>query len=297
MNKNMFLFFFLSTLFFVGCDKDTEDAEEIKGDPVALNVMMGAMESFGGVSTRSANPILTFTQPLDSTYDTGIDVITTVEEVQETPDIKTRASVANNVRFRMVVYNSNGSTVTTVDYNVVNNVAVLASGQTAPVLAPGTYKFLFYTYNRSSLPALEDGKAAVFTWDDYATNVVTKTISAQDYGVTVNFKRHCCKLALEYVAIGFSDNSVVLNNATLSYFAVGYFPINSSVTDNTNLTLGNHYSNHVYYEPTYVVPLRKEVRIWASITIEGIQRTVANYLNADFQRRGNYKITFRIVKK
>lgn len=299
MNKNIFLFLYLSTLFFVGCDKDNEDTDILKGEPVSLNVIMGTIDSFGEVSTRSANTVMTFTQPLDSTIDTGIDVITTVEQLPETLDVQTRASVNNQSRFRMIVYDAYGNTVATTDYIVNNNIASLAQGQKAPVLNLGTtYKFFFYTYNSGSFEELENGKTPVFTWDDFATYVITKTITAQDNSVTVNFMRHCCKFELVYTASGFMNNTVTLSGLTsLIDFGKGLFPIDSSVSNSTNLSLDTFYPNHVYYGPTYVVPINKRVGISAIATIDGIKKNVDTQLDVNFQRRGNYRVTIRLSKK
>lgn len=297
MNKYIYLFFPLFTLLFVGCNKDIEDTEVIKGEPVSLSVIMGTTDSFGEVSTRSANTIGTFTQPLDSTIDTGIDVIATVEQLPETSDLQTRANVNNKSHFRMIVYDVYGNTVATTEYIVNNNTASLAQGQTAPVLNPGTYKFLFYTYNVDGFEVLENGKAPVFTWHDFATYVITKSITAQDNSVTVNFMRQCCKFELVYTASGFYNNTVTINGMpALIDFGKGLFPLNSSVSNSTNLDLDTFYPNHAYYGPTYVVPINKKVWINASVTIDGVRKSVSTPLNVNFQRRGNYKVTIRLAK-
>ena len=70
--------------------------------PIQLSVD-GVDQFYGGAVTRSGETVARLVQPLDSTYDTGYDVETTVESIPLENIVSTRANLGN-VQFRVVAY-------------------------------------------------------------------------------------------------------------------------------------------------------------------------------------------------
>lgn len=304
INTRIFLSCFLSlTFLLVGCEKDMQDIDmPMEGDElVPLNIVVGGMEDYGDVispETRSEETMVqSFVQPLDSTKDTGIDVVTTIEMLPANKTVQTRAAMNNNAIFRMLTYNSSKELIYDNIYKIGSNKVTLISG-TTPILTAGNYKFVCYTYNRNNLPALINNAAFVSTWDDFATCVLEKQISGQDNKVEINFKRHCCFLTLDVVASGFSDNTVNLESTGLGNEAQATFPIDNSVTDKTALTLMSNFASHVYYGPTPIVPDTRTLTIVLNqFTIGGVRYSKWYEVPVNFVRRGNYKITIKFTPK
>lgn len=71
---------------------------------VPINVKVDGVDEFpGGAVTRSGEILTKIVQPLDSTYDSGYDVETTIESLLPVNPVQTRGNMAN-MQFRVVAY-------------------------------------------------------------------------------------------------------------------------------------------------------------------------------------------------
>lgn len=302
MNKYKFIVLLFSISFiFTGCENDDRELDMGTDSLIPLNIMIGGNEDFDDVSssaTRSAGAIQRFVQPLDSTKDTGIDIVTTVEMLPVEGTMQTRAGMNTNSRFRMVIYNSAGNQVADNQYQVNGTTATLVTG-TAPMLVPGTYKFVSYTYNQSTLSSLGD-VANVNNQDDFATYCVTKTISISDNTITVNFKRQMSLFELAVGATGFSNNTATYSSASVTNLnTAGTWNINNGSSDETGLTISDavtsiNCSSNIQYK---IIPVSRTLTIsFADVSVGGASygaRSVSVPVN--FVRKGNYKITVQFT--
>lgn len=302
MNKYKFIVLLFSISFiFTRCENDNRELDKGTDSPIPLNIIIGGNEDFDDVSspaTRSAEAIQRFVQPLDSTKDTGIDIVTTVEMLPVEGTIQTRASMNTSSLFRMVIYNSAGNQVADNQYQVNGTTATLVTG-TAPVLVPGTYKFVSYTYNQSTLSSLGD-VANVNNQDDFATYCVTKTISISDNTITVNFKHQMSLFELAVSATGFSNNTATYSSASVTNLSTaGTWNINNGSSDETGLTISDavtsiNCSSNIQYK---IIPVSRTLAIsFADVSVGGASygaRSVSVPVN--FVRKGNYKITVQFT--
>ena len=68
------------------------DPIEGDGEMVSINVKVDGVDEFiGGAVTRSGEILTKIVQPLDSTYDSGYDVETTIESLLPVNSVQTRA--------------------------------------------------------------------------------------------------------------------------------------------------------------------------------------------------------------
>lgn len=301
MRKNICLLLFLLPFLCIGCDKEMQEDESIEGASVPLNILIGNYEDFDDISspkTRSAETVQTFVQPLDSTKDTGINVVTTIELVPTERSIQTRASMNNNSRFRMVIYNSAGNQVADNQYTVSGNTATLVSG-TAPILVPGTYKFVSYTKNIATLSELGN-VVTVSNGDDFATSCVSKTISSTDNSITVMFKRQMSLFQLAVSASGFSNNTATYGSAVVGNIcSQGTWNVNSNSSDDTGLALSGTGSITCYDNNQYkVFPVSRTLSIsFTNLNIGGTNYGAKSVsVPATFVKKGNYKVTVQFTK-
>ena len=94
------------SLFAVSCTQDSDtfypsspeeehpSVDESRMIPIQLSVD-GVDQFYGGAVTRSGETVARLVQPLDSTYDTGYDVETTVESIPLENIVSTRANLGN----------------------------------------------------------------------------------------------------------------------------------------------------------------------------------------------------------
>ena len=301
MKKNITLLLLLFPFLLIGCDKEMQDIDNIENVAVPLNITVGNYEEFDDTSspeTRSAETVQTFVQPLDSTKDTGIDIVTTVEMVPTEKTIQTRANMNNNSRFRMLIYNSAGNQVADNQYQVNGTTATLVTG-TAPMLTPGTYKFVSYTNNLTALHNLGSVVNAS-NGDDFATYCVTKNISSTNNSITILFRRQMSQFQLAVSASGFNNNTATYNSATVSNLnSTGTWNVNNSSSDDPGLTVSGTGSitcaNNTQYK---LLPVSRTLSIsLGNLNIGGTNygtKTVS--IPVAFIKRGNYKVTVQFTK-
>lgn len=212
MNKYFNILSICALLLCTSCEKDTlnDNQNNGNGEAIPVNFVIGSiadMEDAQG--TRSAEyTTQTFTQPLDPKEETGINVETTIEMLPYAEDIQTRSSsVPTGVIFRMEVFDAAGNSVSNGIFKVAGTSATLIEG-TAPVLAPGTYNFVSYTFNTTvkdvemnldssgSLSYKKESDGMVLR--DFAIFSQRRVISAADNTVAINFKRQ--KSTIEFSA-------------------------------------------------------------------------------------------------
>ena len=301
MNKNIFLTSFLSLLFLLtGCEQDIQDVDMATGgnEPVPLNIVIGDMEDYGDTAspeTRSMeNMVQSFVQPLDSTMDTGIDIVTTVEMLPAAEKIQTRANLEENTPFHVKIYNVAGEEVASCKYKVVGTSAVLIKGE-APVLVPGVYKFVCFTYNMP-YEVLET-PVSVWPGDDFSTYCITKNITAADHTLNIVFKHQMSQVQF---AISSNLGDATFSSANSDSFYGGSWPVSFNSTDDTKIGNLESFLMASFKDKgiEYVIPLSKTV----SLTFKNVTVAGKNYgekvvsVPVNFVKGGNYKITVHFDK-
>lgn len=236
MNKNIFLTSFLSLLFLLtGCEQDIQDVDMATGgnEPVPLNIVIGGIEDYGDTAspeTRSTeNMVQSFVQPLDSTIGTGIDIVTTVEMLPAAEKVQTRANMEEKAPFYIKIYNVSGEEVASCKYKVVGTSAVLSEGA-VPMLVPGVYKFVCFTYNASY--GVIQIPVPVWSGDDFSTYCVTKNITATDHTLNIVFKRQMSKVQF---AISSNLGDATFTSANSRSFYIGKWPVSFNSTDGSSI--------------------------------------------------------------
>ena len=193
------------SIFAMGCSQDSDtfypsvpDEEQPAVDesrmiPIQLSVD-GVDQFYGGAVTRSGETVARLVQPLDSTYDTGYDVETTVESIPLENSVSTRAYLGN-VQFRVVAYRTNASSAANYAGTAVyktngSGVAAIVAKTATPVnsagqwiLVPGTYTFVCYSYGLNSAPAMLSGNwsTSVSHNQDFILSRKEGVVVAPDY--------------------------------------------------------------------------------------------------------------------
>ncbi len=299
MNKKIFLTSFLSlTFLFAGCDNDVQEMDMNSDGQVPLNIVIGGKEDFGDISspeTRSAETtVQSFVQPLDSTQNTGIDIVTTVEMVPSEEKAQTRANMEDNAPFDVAIFDMNGNSVAYSRYKIQGTSAIWYSGDT-PILTPGTYKFVCFTYNQKYGPV---GGTDISVWpgDDFSTYCVTKNITAIDNTLNIVFKRQ-----MSQVEVAINSNiggTASFTTAESSSFYSGMWAADFNSTDDTKIRNVDLMNGIRFDSPNYIIPVSKT----ASFTLNNVTIGGKNYgtktvnVPVSFVKRGNYKITIHFEK-
>lgn len=312
MNKYLNIILICALFLCISCDKDVlnDNHDKGSGEAIPINFVIGSIEEIQEASgTRSGGcDIQTFTQPLDPKEDTGINVTTTIESVPYAEGVQTRSTqVANGVIFRMEVFDAAGSSVSNGLFKVNGTSATLIQG-TSPVLTPGTYNFVSYTFLETEADGLmnlnSSGEVSFtlnvesYTLRDYSIFCQRKTLSATDNTVAINFRRQ--KSTLEFMA--------KVNNQTASFTnAFREVPRSLIWSINSNTTEGNMwiiknlalepYKQNVVYD---VIPFSNTVSdtLNTTFTINGLQINGKDYgtkvidVPLEIKPNRKYKIIF-----
>lgn len=235
-------FFILAGTSFLGsCSSDIESDGGIDNNPNALVPVKVIMQGYQDLddanpTTRSnieGNPsdFQVFQQESDIP---GYDIVTTIQKTS-LQEVKTRASMEANSRFRMLIYDASGNQQSDCTYQVNGTSATLVTG-TAPSLAPGSYKFVCYTNNTST--ASTTSPITVSNGEDFATFCVTKTISSTDNTVAVSFVRQICEFQITATASGFENNTVTFEQAEVAnLYTSGTWNADFGSSDDTGLAV------------------------------------------------------------
>lgn len=298
-------FLLLGTSYLVSCTNDMEydQANGVASDAlIPINIVVqeyqdleDATPSTRSTTDESISDIQVFRQDVPDNED--YEMVTTVEEapIQE---VQTRANMENNALFRMLIYNANGTQISDCQYRVNGTTATLVSGN-APLLAEGTYKFVCYTKNASTITT--DNPVNVYNGEDFATYCVTKTVSSTNNTVAISFVRQIAQFQITASAIGFTNNTVSFTSAEVTNLATsGVWNVSAASNDQTGLSLNGSATypcaNNVAYRG---LPIQREI----SITLKGVSvdgynkgdRTVK--LTTNFRGGKRYIITVNFTKK
>lgn len=237
MKKNSFIYWIvlLFTLpIWSGCNNEMDEkgssTEKYSGEPIPIQLFVKGIEN--GIDTRAAVNKMVFSQPLDKDYDTGYDLVTTVEA---TGIVQTRAnSVLANVKYRLLAYKG---TISTANYagqgNYVTDAMGVATAEGTQLYLPaGTYTFVCYSYNKNEVIAAFDGTGTllpVAQGDDFITciqnNVTVEADATGEFILDNVFTRHSTQVTLEVSAAGYANNTInacaatmqTMNDNTLSW--------------------------------------------------------------------------------
>lgn len=305
MKKYIYLTSLLSLmLLFAGCEKemDMQGMSMEENTLVPLNIVFGGMEDYGDITspeTRSAETMVqTFVQPLDSTQDTGIDIVTTVEALPAIKAAETRATLNDNASFRVHIYNSQGTEVYNLLYCLKGTTAILTEG-TRPMLSPGTYKFVCLTLNENTgiNPSVV---ANVFNKHEFSTFCTTKTISGSDNTIAIHFKRQMSRLQLAVNTSGFANNNAMYSSATVDNLGnKGVWYVNANSLDETEMVVNGANSitmqNNTWYT---ALPVTRVLSVSLNnLTIDGTDYgTKVVSVPVNLVRKGSYKITVQFTK-
>ena len=233
------------SLFAVSCTQDSDtfypsspeeehpSVDESRMIPIQLSVD-GVDQFYGGAVTRSGETVARLVQPLDSTYDTGYDVETTVESIPLENIVSTRANLGN-VQFRVVAYRTDASSAghyagTAVYKTNGSGVAAIVAKTATPVnsagqwiLGPGTYTFVCYSYGLNSAPTMLSGNWSATVSHNQDFMLCRKegvVVAPDDRGEFtlggISFTRQCALLQLAVTANDFTNNTVQQCAATVS---------------------------------------------------------------------------------
>ena len=326
---------FLILLTVTGCDREEDerfpsghhDPIEGDGEMVPINVKVDGVDEFlGGAVTRSGEILTKIVQPLDSTYDSGYDVETTIESLLPVNPVQTRGNMAN-MQFRVVAYKNNS--ITAANYagtavystnasgiaSIVANTATPAAVSGQWVLRPGTYAFVFYSYGTNSAPAALSGNWSTTVTHNQDFMLCQKTgvdvkadASGQCLLSGISFSRQCAQLQLCVVAKEFNNNTVQQCAATISGLSNSPVAWNASQTTlpvtGTSGTLNVAWTNP--NAPTVNSNVYKVLpQTSRTLTIKFTTLKIGNgqmnnaitvsATNRIFSAAGNYKITVSIV--
>ena len=307
--KRLSLLVSLITVLLVSCSQEEEvPSDGYEGDPVTINVIMGATDgdetTLLNRSTDSSPDIERYVNTVRDSL-SGLYVETTIERIAVEQKAATRANLNNNSIFRMLVYRNDGTLAHTCDYNVNGTTATLASGSTVPALIPGTYKFVCVTKNDFVSRPLGSTEIVVNSGEDFGTYVESKTVSANNNTVTINFKRQIAQFAVEAVGSGFKNNTPVMsaNSITVNNLnASGTWIADNSATKNTELSINttNVSKQTSNGETFFVIPMNSKN---LTVSISSLQFDGKTYSNINVPmdgitvaRKGNYKLSIKFKK-
>lgn len=291
MNKYLNIILICALFLCASCDKDVlnDNQDTGSGEAIPVNFVIGSIEEIQEASgTRSGEcDIQTFTQPLDPKEDTGINVTTTIESVPYAEGVQTRSTqVANGVIFRMEVFDAAGSSVSNGLFKVNGTSATLIQG-TSPVLTPGTYNFVSYTFLETEADGLmnlnSSGKIGYSIYGDwyklrdFSIFCQKKTLSATDNSVAINFKRQ--KSTLE-ISAKVNNQTASFTNAVRQVPRVLTWSINSNTTEENMWIVSKGalepYKQNVVYD---VIPFSNSEKdsLDTTFTINGLQINGKDY--------------------
>lgn len=307
-----------------GCSNEADEPnagsvpviEAYEGDPIPVSISVSSIN--GGIQTRSSAEKLVFSQPLDENFDTGYDVVTTIEQM---PEVETRAatSVLANTKYRLLAYR--GTTISSTNFAGQGDYETDAAGKGTAIgtqlyLPAGTYTFVCYTFgNNNDIPAF-NGEGTLITvkqGDDFMT-CIQNNITMEDKGdgsftLDNNFTRQCSQIALEVSATGFSDNEIKacavtmnnINDNTLVWdFSVSTSLPNTGTSGSADFSWTTLDNTLITSEPQIVLPVsaRNLSVVMTSLTIgaEVLDGTTFSYSNLEFSPGGKYKVNVAIER-
>ena len=325
------------SLFAVSCTQDSDtfypsspeeehpSVDESRMIPIQLSVD-GVDQFYGGAVTRSGETVARLVQPLDSTYDTGYDVETTVESIPLENIVSTRANLGN-VQFRVVAYRTDASSAdhyagTAVYKTNGSGVAAIVAKTATPVnsagqwiLGPGTYTFVCYSYGLNSAPTMLSGNWSATVSHNQDFMLCRKegvVVAPDDRGEFtlggISFTRQCALLQLAVTANDFTNNTVQQCAATVSNLNSNSITWNAGQTALSTGGTGGAVNfswsilNAVTVSSNVYKVLPQNSRTLTikltTLRIGNIQynnRVTVNASGRQFAAGGNYKITVKIT--
>lgn len=214
-----------------GCSNDLEGSEneisekgDYSGTPIPIQLSVNGIESFNRVQTRSEKQSVVFTQPLNKSYDTGYDVVTTIRSIEE-PKTRATDEIMVNARYRLLAYKGGISTANFVgkgDYSANETGQVTTIGKQLYLPAGTDYTFVCYSLGKMEEIAAFDSTTLaiqVNQGDDFMTCIQKNIeVSENDLGEFIldnTFVRQCAKVTIEVSATGYMDNEISACAATI----------------------------------------------------------------------------------
>lgn len=215
----------------MGCNNDVDEnnrSTDYSGEPVVIKAEVAGIGDFEQTATRSAEEkVKSYVQPLDSKYDTGYDIETTIEPVKS---VQTRATSEplKNATFRIMAYKD--VNISAYTYAGQGDFETNDAGEAKPVagreleIPSGDYTFVCYSYGKDTeIPAHDPAMPFINInrGDDFITyRSSLVNVKADPSGVftlkNIKFSRQCIKLQVKIMASGFDLDTIMSCKATLS---------------------------------------------------------------------------------
>lgn len=206
-----------------GCDNDMDESSKIipetgnySGTPIPIQLSVKSTANFKGVQTRSEGQKMVFAQPLNKDYDTGYDVITTIQPVDD-PQTRAGEEILATAQYRLLAYRGK---ITTANFAGKGDYVTNIDGQATAIgkqlyLPGGTYTFVCYSLNKNEEIAAFDSTKLVIPvnqGDDFMTCIQKDILVSEDESgeFTLNnvFIRQCAKVKVEVSTTGYADNTI-----------------------------------------------------------------------------------------
>lgn len=309
-----------------GCSNEADEPntgsvpviEMYEGDPIPVSISVGSINS--GIQTRSGAEKLVFSQPLDKNFDTGYDVVTTIEQM---PEMETRAttSVLADAKYRLLAYR--GDAISSANFAGQGDYETKTDGKGTAIgtqlyLPKGTYTFVCYTFgNNNDIPAFngENTLITVAQGDDFMT-CIQKNVTVEDKGdgeftLDNDFTRQCSQITLEVSATGFPDNEIkacaakmnnINDNTVIWDFSTSALLPNTGTSGNADFSWTTLNDTLVTSEPQIILPIKaRDLSILMTSLTIGAEvldstRTSFGYSNVEFIPGGKYKVNISIER-
>lgn len=308
----------------LGCSNEADEpntnsvpvVETYDGEPIPISISTGSIKS--GAQTRSGVEKLVYSQPLNTSFDTGYDIVTTIEPIAEVETRATTSALAN-AKYRLLAYRgaviSSSSFAGQGDYETNDTGKGTAIGAQL-YLPAGSYTFLCYTLGTNNdIPAFNSASTliSVAQGEDFMT-CIQRNITVEDEGdgrFTLNndFVRQCSKITLEVSASGFPENEIkacavslknINDNTVLWDFSTSDVLPNTGTSGNADFTWTTLNNAMINSEAQIVLPVsaRNLSVEFTSLTIgaEVLDGTTFSYPNTEFSAAGEYKVKVSIER-
>lgn len=302
----------------MGCSSESDEYKGEQSIPTYNGPLTPVQISVQGVNegnlTRAVEPKMIFSQPLNKNRDTGYDIVTTIEAI-ENPS--TRANVPlNNMRYRLLAYRG---AISTTNYAGQGDFETDNAGKATIVgdqlfLPAGEYSFVCYSYgNKEEIPVF-DGTSTLLSveqGDDFMSciqkNITVEASPEGNFVLNNTFVRQCTRVLLEVSATGFPDNTISACAATMNtmndnelkwdFKSSASLP-NSGTSGNASFTWTTLDNDVVTSDSRIVLPIsiRNLSIMLTELTIGGevLDSTIVNIPNVLLNPSKEYKINMAL---
>ncbi len=308
-----------------GCVNDMDENSKIipetgnySGTPIPIQLSVKGVANFKGVQTRSEGQKMVFAQPLNKDYDTGYDVITTIQAVDE-PQTRANEEILATAHYRLLAYRGE---ITTANFAGKGDYVTNADGQATAIgkqlyLEGGEYTFVCYSLNKNEAIAPFDSTKLVVPvnqGEDFMTciqkNIMVEEDGNGEFTLDNVFSRQCAKVKVEVSTTGYADNTIStcavdilnMNDNQLDWNFADVTPVlsNKGTSGNANFSWTTLNDTLITSDPDIVFPISQRTIFikFTSLTIGGdpFDNSVIEIPNVTMVPTGNYKIEVKLSR-